>query len=249
MKTNKIDVNHIRDSYLDPNVVEEYGQDTINIGLWNSEKFIVEKYLTKSDRILDLGCGAGRTTIGLYKLGYKNIIGFDLSEMMIGKAIEISSREGCPIDFVMGNALCLKFDDSSFDAVLFSFNGLMLIPGKNNRIKALFEIRRVLKPGGIFIFTTHADRGKGIYESFWLEQNERWNKGLQDERLIDFGDILYEDEYGTHYLHIPIRDEVIQEITESGLKLIEDKLRSEICIESEAVLNKCAECRFWVVKK
>lgn len=48
---------------------------------------------------------------------------------------------------------------------------------------------------------------------------------------------------------IPIRDEVIQEITESGLKLIEDQLQSEICIESEAVINKCAECRFWVVKK
>ena len=46
------------------NVIEE-------IQLWKSEKIIIEKYINHNAKILDLGCGAGRTTFGYIILDIK----------------------------------------------------------------------------------------------------------------------------------------------------------------------------------
>ena len=46
------------------------------------------------------------------------------------------------------------FEDSSFDFILFSFNGIDYM-NHDERIRTLREIRRILKTGGYFCFSTH----------------------------------------------------------------------------------------------
>ena len=70
------DLEYTKEQYNKEENIKRYGEG-IKIGLWNSEKIFFEKYLNKDDCILDLGCGAGRTTFALSKLGYNNIIGVD----------------------------------------------------------------------------------------------------------------------------------------------------------------------------
>ena len=65
---------------------ENYTKAIENIGLWKSEKHVINKYFDKDKSILDIGCGAGRTTFNLYEMGYKNIIGLDLTPEMISAA-------------------------------------------------------------------------------------------------------------------------------------------------------------------
>ncbi len=54
-------------------VILEYARAVKNVGLWNSEKILIEKFIPKSAKILELGAGAGRVSFALKNLGYENL--------------------------------------------------------------------------------------------------------------------------------------------------------------------------------
>ncbi len=101
-------------------------------------------------RILDLGCGAGRTAACLHE-ARADVIGVDLSPALVNVA-----RERFPhISFEVGNAASLRFEDAAFDAVLVAKNSLDYIDSKERRMKAIREIWRVLRTDGRFVFSNH----------------------------------------------------------------------------------------------
>jgi ubiquinone/menaquinone biosynthesis C-methylase UbiE len=231
--------------------IKNYSDFTKEVGLWISEKYVFEKYLKQSYQILDLGCGTGRTTIPLFMQWFENIIGIDLTPEMIFEAIKLNSFFGVNIDFRIGDACNLDFRDSKFDAVIFSFNGLMSIPKQSNRNLALKEINRVLKESGIFIFTPHDRDKENQFLEFWSEERERWNLGKQNSRLYEFGDILAKSKNESRdiFIHIPDKDEIINWVHKNGFEIIETFYRSDEFEESELVKSKSGECRFWIIKK
>lgn len=101
------------------------------------------KYVNKNARILDVGCGYGRTLNELYQAGYENLIGVDSSEKML----ERGKREFPYLDFVK-NDTDLPFEDDSFDAVIL-FGVLTAIVDNGAQTAIITEIARVLKPNGI----------------------------------------------------------------------------------------------------
>jgi len=245
----KVDTEFIRKSFTTEKTVSDYAKAVTEIGLWESEKIMIKKYFNPESRILDIGCGAGRTTIGLYELGYHLIEGLDLSEAMIVQAKRISKELNYDITFSVGDAAFLDYDDETFEAALFSFNGIMQIPGRENRIKVLKEIKRILKPKGYFLFSTHDRDDSKEYKSFWKEEKRRWALHLQDGSLHEFGDKIIKNEERDVFLHFPTREEVISSLEEAGFVLIEGILRSELCEESEEVKKYSTDCVFWVVQK
>ncbi len=249
MNTRKVDTEFIRNSFNTEKTVSDYTRAVKEIGLWESEKMMIKKYFNPKDRILDIGCGAGRTTIGFYELGYHLVEGLDLAEAMIVQARKISEELNYNINFSVGDAVCLDYDDETFEAALFSFNGIMQIPGREKRIKVLKEIKRILKPKGYFLFTTHDRDSSKEYESFWQEEKRKWEIHLQDKSLYEFGDRVIKMEERDTFLHFPTRDEVILSLEEAGFALIEGILRSELCEESEEVKKFSTDCAFWVVQK
>jgi SAM-dependent methyltransferase len=103
-------------------------------------------------KLLDIGVGGGRTT-GLLSELASDYTGIDLSNEMI----EACKRRFPALaeNFAACDARDLsRFADASFDVVLFSFNGLDYIPHEG-RLQALKEIRRIIRPGGLFLFSTH----------------------------------------------------------------------------------------------
>ncbi len=120
--------------------------------LQKPEVIIFEKYdeYIWSKRVLDLGCGAGRTTSHLYNLG-KDYIGIDYSLEMI----EVCRERFNDVCFIHGDVRNLSMiEDGYCDFVLFAYNGLDSV-SHEGRLIGLREIHRVLCKDGLFVFSAH----------------------------------------------------------------------------------------------
>ena len=99
--------------------------------------------------VLDIGIGAGRTTNYLLPVA-GSYVGIDISPAMLAQAKERFPQA----DLRLGDARQLEFADHSFSLVLFSFNGIDYIEPAD-RPRVLREVHRVLRPGGVFVFSSH----------------------------------------------------------------------------------------------
>jgi len=99
-------------------------------------------------RVLELAAGTGVVTRALATALPKNItiVATDLNQAMIDHAASVGTSR--PVEWKQADAMKLPFDDASFDAVVCQF-GVMFFPDKP---KAFAETRRVLKPGGLYLF-------------------------------------------------------------------------------------------------
>jgi SAM-dependent methyltransferase len=115
------------------------------------EQVLFAKHIRPGSRILDLGVGAGRTSAHL-AAGASRYLGVDCIPEMVEAA-----RQRLPhLSFDVGDAADLsQHADASFDAVVFSFNGMGHLAPAERRHQCLREVARVLSPGGIFIFSLH----------------------------------------------------------------------------------------------
>ena len=229
-------------------VVDHYARAATRIGLWLSEETIFTRVFERDASLLELGCGAGRIALGLYELGYRNILATDYSKQMIKRARHLAKLLEYSVPFHVGDATSLEFEDNIFEGALFGFNGLMQIPRQAMREQALREIFRVIRPGAWFVFTTH-DRNHSQYPDFWLEEEKRWKAGQQSEELEIFGDRVQSLANGTHFMHVPVPEEVEAVLQKVGFRLEVSLMRSEIAYEPQEVIDFADECRFWIVQK
>jgi ubiquinone/menaquinone biosynthesis C-methylase UbiE len=131
--------------YQTDDAVEQYS----HYNLMYEEKYLLPKYFKRQSSVLDLACGAGRTTLRLHEMGY-TVKGVDLSDILLNTA-----KSRFPyISFEHGSYCNLPEADNSFDNILISYNGLDYVP-ENERCQALRECSRVLKRGGCLIFSSH----------------------------------------------------------------------------------------------
>lgn len=243
------------DGFSNKVAVEKYTKEA-RAGLWKSEEILIKKYFKKGSNILDIGFGTGRTTIPLFKMGYK-VIGVDITPKFVEIAKDIAKKLNFNIDYRIGDATNLKFNDNTFDNALFSFNGWNQIPGQSNRLKTLKEVYRILKPGGYFIFTTSIRRLKG-YTVFWIKQWIRYYilrpLGFRIEE-IDFGDRFFKrgpssgQKIARQYIHIPRMKNVKESLEKTGFKIIFIKKRSEIVLDEDELKNPKSNPMFFVCRK
>ncbi len=137
--------------YNAPAVAEYYA--ALNY-LTPCERLLFDTYLRPGMAILDLGVGGGRTTSYLSSIASR-YVGVDYASEMVA-----ACRKKFPhFEFETQNASDLsRFETSSFDAVVMAFNAIDYVIPDESRLRAVREIRRVLKPGGILIFSSHNPR-------------------------------------------------------------------------------------------
>ncbi|KAF0121712.1 MAG: phosphatidylethanolamine N-methyltransferase [bacterium] len=109
-------------------------------------------------KILEIGVGTG-LTLGLYPPDC-SIIGIDISEKMIAKAMKraFKVRNNNHITFKVMDALNLDFEDNTFDAVVASY----VVTTVSDPLRVCNEMKRVCKAGGQIIVVNHSRSGNGF---------------------------------------------------------------------------------------
>ena len=235
--------------FEDVEVLKHYENATRKVGLWTSEELVIRQCFPKySTKLLELGCGTGRISFSMWMLGYSNLTATDISKKMIKCALMIQSERKTKINFHCEDATQLSLKSNSYEGVIFGFNGLMQIPYRGNRKKAMAECFRVLKPGGRFFFTSH-DRSIPKWKKFWANERKKWRIGMQDKALLEYGDRYGETPTGKLFIHVPETSEVRKDLGEIGFLVERDVLRSKLSDETKLVKDFSDECRFWIARK
>ena len=125
------------ETYLVPLIFEPYAADLAN------------RLSSRSlSRVLEIAAGTGVVTRALASVlpERASIVATDLNQAMLDQARAVGTKR--PVEWRQADAMQLPFGDGTFDAVVCQF-GVMFFPEKS---KAFSEARRVLRPGGVFIF-------------------------------------------------------------------------------------------------
>ncbi|MBO3738647.1 class I SAM-dependent methyltransferase [Actinoplanes flavus] len=104
-------------------------------------------------RALDCACGIGTQLIGLAALGY-SMSGGDLSAAAVARAAVECEARGLSADLVACDMRGLPHADAGFDAVICADNALPHLLTGEDVTRALREMRRVVRPGGVVVVTT-----------------------------------------------------------------------------------------------
>lgn len=116
----------------------------------NYNKILAEKaQITKSDLVLDSGCGVGGSSIWLAKHVGCKAIAVNIHDIQLEKGKKYAKKEDVldKIKFVLGNYHNLDFQDNSFDVVWATDT----VCHSDNKKKFIDEAYRLLKPGGRII--------------------------------------------------------------------------------------------------
>jgi len=150
--------------------------------------------LPKGSRILDIGCGIGGSSRILAKYYGFNVIGITISPAQVKRARELTPF-GLSCKFQVMDALDLKFEDGTFDAVWSVEAGAHM----HDKAKFADEMLRTLRPGGYLALADWNSRDlradpPSFFERLVLKQLlEQWVHP-NFISISEFGNILRKNE-------------------------------------------------------
>ena len=131
------DVARLYEATLVPLIFEAYAED-----------LAARARALEPNDLLEIACGTGVVTRALATSlpSSCEIIATDLNNAMVAHAESVGAVR--MVSWRQADVMALPYDDESFDVVVCQF-GVMFFP---DRVAAYREVRRVLRPGGIFLF-------------------------------------------------------------------------------------------------
>jgi ubiquinone/menaquinone biosynthesis C-methylase UbiE len=192
----------------------------------------------KVERVLDIGCGIGQA---LHPLAVKRGafgVGIDISNfgLRMGREFYAANVPEAKVAFMNARAESLPFESESFDLVNF---GLALPYTHNPR--AIAEVERVLRPGGLFLLKIHHVR-------YYLQKMSQGLFGANLLSMIHCGRVLTN---GTIY-HLSGRQpmtRILNETFQTRWMLKRELKRSGMIIDSEQADANPAAPVFYIRKK
>lgn len=189
--------------------------------LFEFDAEVIDRHLTRSGLVVDLGCGTGRAIVRLARRGF-TCLGVDLSMYMLEVVGDKAAEESLPILRVQANMTQMGWlRDESADYCLSLFSTLGMVRGRKSRQQVLGEVRRILKPGGLLILHVHnwwfnlldaagrANIARSLVRRLWNRDEEL------GDRFFDYRGIP------RMFLHLYRRSELIADLRTAGLVIDE----------------------------
>jgi SAM-dependent methyltransferase len=122
---------------------------TVNPERTEREVSFLAEQLPPAAHVLDLACGTGRIAVPLAARGF-TVAGLDISQ----RALAVAREHGPGLDLRQGDMRELPWPDATFDAVVNLWTAFGYYETRDGDERALAEIARVLRPGGLFVIDT-----------------------------------------------------------------------------------------------
>jgi SAM-dependent methyltransferase len=168
--------------------------------------------------VLEVGCGAAQGARWLVSAGAR-VTAFDVSYGQLLVSRELDERSGVTVPVVQADAQVMPFLDDAFDVVVSAFGG---IPFVADSAGVMREVARVLRPGGLFVFSvTHPTR--------WAFPDDPGRAGLTvQQSYFDRTPYVEVDEGGTatYVEHHRTLGDRVRELVAAGL-VLEDLVEPE----------------------
>lgn len=146
-------------------------------------------------RFADIGCGLGRHTVYMASHGFE-VTAFDLSEQAVKHTGEWAERAGYTVSTAVCNMLELPYGDGVFDCAM-AYN-VIYHTDTQGFVRALSEIRRVLRPGGELFLTL-------------ISKNTAGFENADPSKIIDANTVAFDEvEAGENVPHFFVNFEDIQ---------------------------------------
>ena len=190
---------------------------------------------SKNDTLVDIGCGNGRHLLLSGKI-FRKAIGIDISIALL-KIVKkrIFENKIDNVFLVHSDFVNLPLKSNSADAVLF-IASLHNVKGRENRVKALCEVRRILKKDGkvlISVWSRWQDRYRKMFFKKWFTSIGK----------NEFGDIdIFWRQNGLNiprFYHLYSKKEFKNDIIKAGLKIVE--------LKSEKIISKKYPDNYFVI--
>ena len=166
---------------------------------------LFKRLVPREAKVIDIGCGYGRTCNTLYDLGYRHLLGLDISRKMVARGRTVYPH--LALDALTPDAWSAHAE--SVDAVIL-FAVLTCIPTNNGQTALMDNIAAILKPGGIVYISDYwlqaDDRNReryrafeekyGIYGVFELPEGavvRHHDRAWMEELLSRFDTVVLED--------------------------------------------------------
>jgi len=169
---------------------------------FEEEKKYLQKIITKDAKVLDVGCGNGRSIFDILPKT-KNIVGIDHDDKAVIDA-KNNFSEYPSVKIIKAEATRLPFNDKEFDFVICMYS---LVNFADKKFKILEEMKRVLKESGKIIIS--------VFSEDALEERMKAYKAL--------GVKIREVKNGTVFFGESVGDNISEQFTKEQLEAIFSK--------------------------
>ena len=133
--------------------------------------------------VLEIGVGSG-LNLPFYGTGVERLYGLDPSEELLAMARKKTGAVAFPIELLAHSSEEIPLEDGCVDTVVTTWTLCSIA----DPVKALREMRRVLKPGGMLLFTEHGLAPEARVQGWQQRLNPLWSRisgGCNLNRKID----------------------------------------------------------------
>lgn len=202
-------------------IARDYDEYFADCPLFDTDEAVAARYFTTPGVVADFGCGTGRALVPLVRAGHRGMA-VDLSAEMLAVVAEKAALDQLAITCYQANLVEMDgVPSAAADYGMCLFSTLGMIRGRDNRLAALRQMRRVLKPRGVLVIHVH-NVWYNLYDPggpWWLLKN-CWQAARSRE--IDLGDKYFPyRQIPNMFLHVFRRGEICGALAKAGFRVRE----------------------------